>query len=72
MVPGEIVMFVGTDRYAKWFFGQLAQVVNYTPQGSDGNAYCRVRWINPVPYYGKLAKVSDFRADKFQRYSNED
>ena len=69
MKPGDIVMFIDEGTYAKWFFGQLAQVVNYTPVGSDGKAHCRVQWLNPVPYFDKVTTVSDFSADKFQHYS---
>ena len=66
MKIGDVVMFTNKGRYAKWFFGQLAIVENYTPVGSDGKAHCRVRWMNPVPYHGKLTSISDFCADNFE------
>ena len=66
MKVGDAVMFTCSGTYAKWFFGQMAIVESYTPCGSDGHAHCRVRWMSPVPYFDKLATVSDFRADKFE------
>ncbi len=69
MEVGDYVMFIDEGTYAKWFFGQLAIVENYTPHGSDGKAHCRVRWMNPVPYFDRLSTISDFRADMFESYS---
>ena len=66
MKVGNIVMFNSICGYGRWFFGQLGIVENYTPVGSDGKPHCRVRWMNPVQYYDKLATVSDFSADKFE------
>ena len=66
MKVGDVVMFVCTGTYAKWFFGQLATIENYTAHGSDGHAHCRVRWMQPVPYFNQFTSVSDFRADKFE------
>lgn len=71
MKIGDTVMFIDEGRYARWFFGQLAIVENYTPRGADGHAHCRVRWMQPVPYFGKLTSVSDFRADNFEVASCE-
>ena len=71
MKVGDAVMFICNGTYAKWFFGQMGIVESYTPCGADGNAHCRVRWMNPVPYFDKFATVSDFRADKFEvAYAN--
>ena len=63
---GDLVMFVDEGRYSKYFWGQMGTVENYTPQGRDGNAHCRVRWLQPVPYHGRSTSVSDFRADCFK------
>lgn len=66
MKVGDAVMFICNGTYAKWFFGQMAIVESYTPKASDGRAHCRVRWLQPVKYFDKLATVSDFPADKFE------
>ena len=68
MIPGDIVMFVDNGRYAKWFFGQLAEVVHYTAptESDDGKAHCRVCWLQPVKYHGKYTEISDFPTDKFE------
>ena len=66
MKVGDAVMFICNGRYAKWFFGQMGVVESYTPHGADGNAYCRVRWMNPVSYFDRVTAVSSFRADKFE------
>ena len=44
----------------------MVLVESYTPKASDGRAHCRVRWLQPVKYFDKLATVSDFPADKFE------
>lgn len=66
MKVGDVVMFVCEGSYAKWFFGQLGIIKSYTPIGADGQAHCRVAWLNPVPYFDRMTTVSDFRADKFE------
>jgi hypothetical protein len=71
MKVGDIVMFVDEGRYARWFFGQLAEVLHYTEVGSDGRAHCRVRWAQPVKYHDGTTTQSDFSADKFQVYQPE-
>mgnify|MGYP001399271708 CR=1 FL=1 len=71
MKVGDAVMFTSSCGYAKWFFGQLAIVESYTEKGSDGHAHCRVRWMQPVPYFSRLATISDFRADKFEVATKE-
>ena len=65
MKIGDVVMFTDTGTYAKWFYGQLARVVKYSPVGSDGKAHCRVQWLQPVKYFDRIATISDFSADKF-------
>ena len=72
MRVGDIVMFVDKGRYAKWFFGQLAEVISYTPVGSDGRPHCRVKWLQPVKYHTQKATISDFSADKFLSYGQGD
>jgi hypothetical protein len=68
MKSGDIVMFVDNGRYAKWFFGQLAEVIHYThpEESDDGKAHCRVRWLQSVNYHGSFASISDFPTDKFE------
>ena len=66
MKVGDLVMFVDNGTYAKWFYGQLGIVENFTPVGSDGKSHCRVAWLNPVKYFDKFTTTSDFSADKFQ------
>ena len=66
MKVGDVVMFVDEGcRYARWFLGQVGVITNYTKVGQDGNSHCRVKWMNPVPYYDREATVSDFRTSKF-------
>lgn len=66
MKLGSIVMFVKDGMYAKHFFGQLAKVVNYVPQGHDGRPYCKVQWLSPVKYHDKYTTVSSFSTDHFE------
>ncbi len=65
MKVNDIVMFTNKDRYARWFFGQLATVMHYTTR-DDGRSSCRVRWLNPVKYHDRLTTVSDFPAKYFE------
>lgn len=65
MKPGDIVMFTDTGPYAKWFFGQLAEVVNYTHH-TEGRSSCRVKWLEPVKYFDSHSTISDFSSDKFE------
>jgi len=64
MKVGDVVMFTNSGRYARWFFGRLATVENYTHK-KDGRSSCRVRWLEPVKYHDREATVSDFSADMF-------
>ena len=59
-------MFSDLGRYAKWFYGQLGFITNYTPKGADGKPHCTVTWLQPVEYHGKYTKVSHFGSDKFE------
>jgi len=68
MKLGDVVMFVDNGVYAEWFFGQLGIIVAGPSKSSDGKTHCRVQWLNPVPYNGKKATVSDFSTDKLQTY----
>ena len=68
MKIGDVVMFIDEGTYAKWFFGQIATVEVYRIN-SKGEPYCKVRWLQPVPYHGKLATVSSFSADKFEVFN---
>ena len=72
MKIGDTVMYVDKGRYAKWFWGCLGTVINYTPAGRRSHASCRVRWMAPVEYYGNMATVSDFSADSFEVISEVD
>ena len=65
MKVGDMVMFVDDGRYAKWFFGQLATVIHYTPSRGDIHGTCRVRWLQPVKYHDGYATVSDFSVGHF-------
>jgi len=70
MKVGDIVMFIDEGTYAKWFFGQIAIVEKYSGKvGTDGKYHCRVRWIQPVRYFDRMATVSNFCADKFEVYN---
>ena len=74
MKVGDIVMFVDEGRYAKWFWGCLGTVVNYTPKGRETGkkrASCRVQWMTPVPYHGRMTSISDFSADSFEVISGD-
>ena len=75
MKKGDVVMFTDTGRYAKWFLGQLAIVESVTASVSatkqnKKTLHCRVRWIKPVPYFGKFSTISDFSADKFSSFES--
>ena len=66
MKIGDVVMFINEGVYARWFYGKIGVVKNYTPVGSDGNSHCRIEWMQPVKYHQSFTKVSDFRADYFE------
>ena len=66
MEVGSLVMFVDKGRYAKWFFGRLAEVTNYTPKRVNGRASCRVKWLEPLKYHDRYTSISDFSADHFE------
>jgi hypothetical protein len=69
MEVGDIVMFVDSGRYAKWFYGKLGEVTSYTAVAkSDGQAHCAVRWIQPVEYSGRWTSKSHFKASCFEVY----
>ena len=62
---GDLVMFdPSSGNYAKWFGGQMA-VIKSVSYASDGKLHFRVEWLKPVPYFDKMATISDFSADKF-------
>jgi len=68
---GDMVMFVGEGRYAKWFFGHIAVVKSVFERSNalkppSTRYHCRVEWLHPVNYHGKFATVSDFDAEKFE------
>lgn len=65
MEIGNIVMFTDKGTYAKYFFGQLAEVISRSISKSTGKEHVRVKWNAPVKYYDSYATVSDFSADKF-------
>jgi hypothetical protein len=62
---GNIVMFTSNGRYAKYFFGQLAEVVSNSISKTTGKEHVRVKWYLPVKYYDNYTTISDFSADKF-------
>ena len=68
MKVGDLVMWTGEGRYARWFFGRLATVTRYTSAADAQNdhAHCRVKWVDPVKYHDRYTSVSDFRADNFE------
>ena len=66
MKIGDLVMFVDEGVYARWFFGQLGVVEEYTLDGFDDRSHCRVRWLQPVRYGRSHTTISDFSADKFE------
>jgi len=66
MKKGDIVMFTDKGRYARWFYGQLGTITNYTPDGSDGKSHCRVKWLHPVKYFTRHTSTSDFCAEYFE------
>ena len=41
-------MFTDKGRYAKYFFGQFAEVVSSSISKSSGKEYVRVKWQIPV------------------------
>ena len=63
---GDVVIFKAEGRYAKWFGGRLAVIENIS-YGSDAKLHCRVRWLEPVPYFDSVATISDFSLDRFTK-----
>jgi len=70
MKVGDLVMFTDEGTYAKWFFGQFA-VAESVSQSKSGDWHCRVRWMQPVLYYGRYTSVSDFGVDRFKVCTDE-
>ena len=64
MNRGDIVMFVDTGSYAKWFFGMIAICETSTSKSRT----CRVRWIQPVKYFDSYTTSSDFGWDRFDDF----
>lgn len=64
MKKGDLVMFSDTGNYAKWFYGQMG-VVESTSTAQSGELHCRVSWLQPVKYFDRFTKKSDFEASKF-------
>jgi hypothetical protein len=62
---GNIVMFTSDGRYAKYFFGQLAEVISSSISKSSGKEHVRVKWQSPVRYFDSHTTISDFEANKF-------
>jgi hypothetical protein len=65
MEIGNIVMFTDEGNYAKYFFGQLAEIVSSSISKSTGKEHVRVKWHSPVRYFDRYSTISDFSADKF-------
>ena len=68
---GNFVMFTSKGRYAKYFFGQFAEVVSSSISKTTGKEHVRVKWNSPVKYFDSYTAVSDFSADKFTLVSKE-
>jgi len=68
---GNIVMFTDEGRYAKYFFGQLAEVISSSISKSSGKEHIRVKWQLPVRYFDSHATVSAFEANKFTLISEK-
>ena len=64
MKVGDIVMYTNTKKYPM-FYGQIGMIENYTEKGSDGQAHCRVRWLQSVRYHTGYTTVSDFPVKYF-------
>lgn len=62
---GNIVIFTDEGRYAKYFFGQFAEVISSSISKSTGKEHVRVKWRLPVRYFDRHSTISDFSADKF-------
>tara|TARA_A100001011_G_C14006279_1_gene713566 strand:+ start:368 stop:595 length:228 start_codon:yes stop_codon:yes gene_type:complete len=72
MKVGDLVMWMDEcSTYAKWFFGQMAFVESVS-YAKDGKLHCRVRWMQPIPYFDRFATVSDFGAERFQVMESKD
>ena len=64
MKVGDVVTFVKKDhRYADWFLYQIGIVEEMS---QNNKLYCRVRWLEPVPYHNSFAKVSDFKQECYE------
>jgi hypothetical protein len=65
MKVGDVVMFTDEGTYAKWFYGKIGICESSHPEKQS----CRVRWIEPVSYHGRLTSVSDFSWNSFDTYN---
>ena len=64
MKKGSLVMFSNANsRYAKWFLGRVGSIV--TDKRTGSYKHVRVRWLEPVSYYGDPTSFSDFPTTDF-------
>ena len=64
MKVGDVVTFIDKEsRYAKWFLYQIGVVEEIS---QNNTRYCRVRWINPVPYFNSYSTYSDFKQSCYE------
>ena len=66
MKKNDIVMFMDTGSYAKWFFGQIGVLDKDPTEGSDGKDHVSITWLRPVKYFDGYTSKSHFSADKFR------
>ena len=71
MKVGDVVMFTNRGRYAQWFYGKIAVIEHLTVKAADGRSHCRVKWLNPVEYYGRYTDFSDFPLEYFEAPNDE-
>tara|TARA_X000000950_G_scaffold286123_2_gene394088 strand:- start:691 stop:888 length:198 start_codon:yes stop_codon:yes gene_type:complete len=60
-----------SSRYAKWFLGQIGEIQS-CGYAATGSLHFRVKWIQPIKYYDGFATISDFAADNFEVYNENE
>ena len=75
MKIGDAVMFVETEKYPA-FFGAIGIISHCSKAGPAGEIdtdrhHVRVCWIEPVKWFDRFSKFSDFPAKYFQAASPE-
>jgi len=66
MNVGDLVMFIDTGRYQKWFFGRIGKVISAKTEGPKILRGVQVRWSVPIKYFDRYTTHSHFKSSYFE------